>query len=485
MMDIADMLKSGEDQSTEFKESWGESALRTLVAVANTNGGTMLIGVNDDAEVIGWPSNQRELQNITETIVSKTRIHPSLKVLSHGIRAVLQITVTRANVPVAYRGRYYKRVGNTTREIPPADLGTFFMSRLGTTWDALPCEAGLEEIDTVTVSRFAGMARPRLPHIEATDMPESTLVNLDLVRDGKLVNAAILLFGKTPQRYFPMANIHVGRFRDTDIVIDDKLLKGNLFSQVDQVMQVFRQYLQVRLEVVRHGKRSKRIDSVEREDIWEYPLEALREGLVNALIHRDYPEHPGDIEVRVRDEAIIIRNPGGLPEGMTVEELKTLGHRSIPRNPLLAQVFYYAGLMEKWGTGTTRMIELCKERDLLEPDFKSEEHSFSVTLAKDMLSEEHLHQMGLNERQIEAAMWIKEHGRITNNEYQHLFSVKKRQASEDLKALVDKGILEKVGTTGRGTHYKLKDQLATPETGKTKQKDQRGTKGAKGAPKGH
>ena len=192
---------------------------------------------------------------------------------------------------------------------------------------------------------------------------------------------------------------------------------------------------------------------VERKDVWDYPLPALREAVINALIHRDYLE-PGDVQIKIYDDRIWFWNPGKLPEGLTVDMLKR-DHPSIPRNRLLATVFYFAGLIEKWGSGTKRIVELCREQGLPEPDFKEEMGGFSVVFYKDMYTEEHLRKLGLNERQIKAVMYVKERGRITNKEYQELNATTQKTASRDLTKLVNIRLFERVGTTGKGTFYIL------------------------------
>ncbi len=130
-------------------------------------------------------------------------------------------------------------------------------------------------------------------------------------------------------------------------------------------------------------------------------------------------------------------------------------HESKPRNKLIAMVFYFAGLIEKWGSGTKRMVELCKESGLPEPEFKEESGGFVVEFYKDIYSEEILKKMGLNERQIKAVMYVKEKGRITNKEYQELNKISRQMATIDLKELVDAGLLKQVGKAGRGIAYEL------------------------------
>jgi ATP-dependent DNA helicase RecG len=224
-------------------------------------------------------------------------------------------------------------------------------------------------------------------------------------------------------------------------------------------VQVFRQYLQVEYEIPRHGTG---VEALQRRDIWEYPLEALRELLINALIHRDYTAL-GDIQIRIYDGRLEIWNPGGLPEGLTLDDLRREGHLSKPRNPLLAQAFYYAGLVERWGTGTTRVIAACLASGLPEPEFVEEAGGFKVALRKNPYTRELLTARGLNERQIRAVLLMAERGTLSSFEYRELAKIAIRTAARDIEHLVELGIFRRIGQGGPGTRYTLSGTMpATP-----------------------
>jgi len=181
----------------------------------------------------------------------------------------------------------------------------------------------------------------------------------------------------------------------------------------------------------------------------------LREAVINALIHRDYFQTGAEIQIRVYDDYVVITNPGGLPEGMTVDELRQEGHRSLPRNTLLAQVFYYGELLEKWGTGTSRMITLCQDHGIPEPVFSAHPDWFSVTFAKNFYTDEKLLTLGLSDRQVKAVQFVREQGIITNKTYRDLTGVIDRTALRDLNDLCTRGIFLKQDKKGRATEYVL------------------------------
>jgi ATP-dependent DNA helicase RecG len=194
--------------------------------------------------------------------------------------------------------------------------------------------------------------------------------------------------------------------------------------------------------------------SLQRQEIWEYPLSAVREAILNALIHRDYTS-TGRIQIRVYDDRMVITNPGGLPEGITVSDLLREPHGSLPRNPILAQVCYYARYVEQWGSGTIRMRNACRDQGLPDPEFESTPSTFTVTLRRDVFSDENLRRMGMNERQIRALHFVRQNGSISNSQYQSLTGVARRTAARDLEHLEAQGVLLRPVQAGRAVRYVL------------------------------
>jgi ATP-dependent DNA helicase RecG len=184
----------------------------------------------------------------------------------------------------------------------------------------------------------------------------------------------------------------------------------------------------------------------------EYPIPAIREMLLNALIHRTYMGV--FTQIRVYDDKISIWNDGELPQGVTLEKLKQ-HHSSRPRNLIIADVCFKGGLIDAWGSGTVRIIETCKVAGLPEPELEERDGGFAVTLFKNNLTEEQLGKLGLNVRQLKAVSHMKEKGKITNAEYQEINNVSKRTATNDLAELVTKYKLAKNTGFGAGSFYEL------------------------------
>ena len=446
-MNINEILKGTENTTVEFKEEINESIFKTISAFANKNGGIIYIGISDKKEIKGFEYTNSMLGDLTNKIVNLLGIHPQIDCIKVNKKDVLQIKVKKSTLPVSYKGKYYTRVGNTTREMQGEELRSFFIK--GTSWDGLTGNYNLDEIDPETVRKFIRMAsrNGRLKTADENEEIKTILKKLKLIINGKLTNAAIMLFGKNPQKYFINALVRVGRFKDEITIIGDRRIEGNLFKQIEEAEEAIKNFINVRYEITG--------EQLTRKDIWDYPLEAIREALLNAVIHRDYFKYNVQTQIKIFNDWIWFFNIGGLPEGITLEQLKTT-HPSVARNPLIVHTFYLAGLIEEYGSGIGRIMDSLKEANLPEPEFKEEFAGFSLYLRKDYYTEERLKEMGFNERQIKAVIYVKEKGKITNKEYQEINGVIKKTASRDLGVLTDKRILEKVGSTGKGTHYIMK-----------------------------
>ena len=431
-----------EAQDKEFKEIWKDQYLKTLCAFANSEGGVLYIGIRKDGTPVGVENPEEFLEILPNKIRNKLGIIPDIKLELMKNKEIIKIIIKPSEIPVFYKGRFYIRSGSTTQEVNGYDLMRIIMKKHKISWDSLPSEAGIDEIDEATVERFKVMAKGRLA-ILGNESHKNILENLEFIKDGKLTNAAILLFGKNPQKFYLNSISRVGRFKTSTEILDTVIIKGNIFEQVDALVNAIKKHINVRYV----------IEDVQRKDVWDYPLPAIREACINALIHRDYMDS-AEIQIKIYDDHMWFWNPGGLPDGITIEDLKK-EHASRPRNKLIAMTFYYAGLIERWGTGTKRIVDLCKEQGLPEPEFKEEFGGFSVVFWKDIYNEEYLRKLGLSERQIKAVLYVKENGKITNREYQKINNCSRNTASNDLKKLVLKGVLKESGKKGAGSYYEI------------------------------
>jgi len=432
-----------EEQDIEFKKEWRNEHPKTVVSFANTEGGVMYIGIDDNGRAVTLSNIKKLLEDIPNTIRNKLQITPSVKIEEKDDREVIKITVNSSDFPVFLDGKINIRTGSTTQELKGSELTNFLLEKTGETWDSLTVDAIFDNLALETFEYFKGLAIDRLPEIKNASY-KTIFKNLELItNDEKLTRALILLFGKKPQTFFITAQGRAGRFKAPTEILDTVIADGNLFKQLDTLINAIKKHLNVKFE----------IKGIERKDVWDYPLEALREAVINALIHKDYLS-TAEIQIKIYDDRLWIWNPGKLPKQLTIESLKT-EHSSFPKNPLIASVFYYAGFIERWGSGTKRMIDLCKAQGLPEPEFKEEFGGISVYFRKDIYTEEYLRKLGLNERQIKAVMYVKEKKSINLSSFKTIvFEVSEKTLYRDLQELVSKGILKELGEK-KGRKYEL------------------------------
>src|SRR3990172_608722 len=344
--EILDLIKKGETENTEFKEKFDREAIETAVAFANTIGGIIFIGVTDKAKVKGIQIGKETIKDWANQISQSTepRIIPGIEQSEIEGTSIVILRIKEFPIkPVSVRGRCFSRVGTSNRMMTPQEISEMHIHSMGTSWDAFPArDTTLDDINIKRVEKYIREANAT-GRRKIEDSPADVLKKLDLIKDGKATWAAVLTFGKEPQRSLSQSAAHCGRFRlDKTQIIDDLMVEADLIGQVDEVMKFVTRHISVRYEF--EGK-------PRRKEVWEYPLEALREAIINAIVHRDYTA-PSNVQVEIYDDRIEIWNPGRQLPGITIDDLYKKDHKSVVRNKLIAQVFYDIGYIEKYGSDT-------------------------------------------------------------------------------------------------------------------------------------
>ena len=289
-----------ESQQTEFKLNWRDEYLKHLCAFANSQGGKLLIGLDDDGRVVGVKNSRKLLEDIPNKAINYLGIIVDIHLIQKRGKEYLKIIVPKSSVPISYKGIYYVKSGSTKQELKGSELQQFILKKLGRTFDELPAEgADIDDIDENTVSQFIRRAikAKRLPQEADTDSLQEIISNLKLKTDsGKLKNAAILLFGKDPLRFFSSVTFKIGRFGDSDHDLRfQDVIEGNICEMPEKVMETLRsKYL---VSPIRY-------EGLQRIEELEYPEEALREAILNAIIHKDYTGV--HIQLSVYDDKIIL-----------------------------------------------------------------------------------------------------------------------------------------------------------------------------------
>lgn len=358
------------------------------------------------------------------------------------------------NSKTGYSYRRFKATDELTRLV--YDSLIIFLKAKGVVgragFDERICEgAKLSDIDAEKVKWCLKIAR-KVRHypIAAEASAKDIFTHFKLLKDGQLTNAAVLLFGKEPRKFFDQAKIKCIQLPSIDVqkpFSSYHIYDGNLFEQVDKAISFV--FDAIRLPVIQQTHTAQ----VSRP--LEIPVFAIQEAIVNAVAHRDY-NTTSSVQVMVFLDRVEILNSGTLPPSLNVEDLKKT-HTSHPSNTLLSSVMYYANYIQEAGSGTMEMVRQCKDAGLPEPEFVSVRNlEFKTIIARDVHTQTALSSMGLNERQMKAMKFIKHKGHITNNDYQALAKVSKATATRDLIDLLKKGIIQRFGVTGRGTKYQLK-----------------------------
>ena len=436
-----------ENQNIEWKSSWHDDYLKWICGFANSLGGKLYIGINDQGDVTGIDNHNDLLEKLPNKFRDILGVYAEVNLQSKDNKHYLEIIVPRFDVPISLRGKYYLRTGSTLQELKGPALNEFILRRTGKTWDDIPePKASIGDIDDATVKQFLKEARIAKRIRVEDDISISDLMEkLRLLEDGQLKRAAVILFGKDPGRFYPNLSVKIGKFGDSDADLKfHEVIEGNLIQLKDQIGEMLNAKFFI------HPIDFAGMQRVEKD---EYPVAAVREMILNALVHRNYLGAP--TQIRLYDDNFSVWNDGSLPEGITEEDLKKV-HRSKPRNPLIADVCFRAGYIDSWGRGTIKIIEACKDAELPEPVLKEEQGGFLSKILKDHFTEDQLKKLGLNDRHLKAIAYTKKNDLISNADYMKLNKVGKTTATLELSELVALGIFAAPAAKGRGAKYALK-----------------------------
>ncbi len=370
-----------EDQHTEWKSSWRDEYLKWICGFANAEGGVLVVGRDDRGGVIGLDGARQLLEELPNKVRDALGILVAVNLHSENGKDTLEIRVDAHPNPISYKGVYYLRSGSTNQVLKGAALDRFLLRRYGRTWDSVPVPGvSAADLDPEAIKRFRQRALKsgRLAPEDLAENDLGLLEKLRLTEGHYLKRSAVLLFHADPERFVTGASVKIGYFAsETDLRYQDEV-GGDVFSQPAKAHEL------ILTKYLRAGISYEGIRRIER---FPMPPSALREALLNAVIHRDYAT-PTPIQIRVYPDRLRIWNPGQLPEGWTMEKLLGV-HSSKPHNPGIAHVFFRAGEIEAWGRGIQRVFEACREAGAPEPriEFDGQDVWFEFPFSKDYLEQ--------------------------------------------------------------------------------------------------
>ncbi len=359
-----------ENQQIEWKESWHDEYFKWFCGFANAQGGTLVVGRDDKGVIVGVENALKLLEVLPNRIRDLLGILVDVNLKSEDGKDYLEIVVPAYPSPINYRGHYYHRSGSTNQELKGSALDRFLLAKIGRHWDDVPVpNVTVHDLDPAAFKHFR-KAGARSGRVDAAILQDSNAVildNLQLRENAYLRRAAMLLFHETPERFVPGAYVKIGFFRnDADLAYQDEV-HGNLFLQAEKTLDLL---------LTKYMKAYISYEGIQRVEQFLFPPDAMREVLLNALVHRDYSTGV-PIQIRVYEDRIRFSNDGRLPDGWTVDRLLQ-SHQSKPYNPLLAGAFFRSGDIESWGRGIDKIRGACSEHGSEFPVFHAESTSMTV-----------------------------------------------------------------------------------------------------------
>jgi ATP-dependent DNA helicase RecG len=368
------IVQQGESETLEFKQTTGErrETMHSVCAMLNHRGGRVLFGVAPYGRITGQQVSDRTIEELVQEIrLIEPTVFPQIdRIEISQDRQVISLQVSSGpNRPYSYKGQAWKRVGNTSLKMSRDEYNRILIERFHgeRRWEAEPAEGwsvGDLDLDELNRSIDEAVRRGRMSE-PGTREPMELLRGFSLIRDEQLLRAAVVLFGK-PVRLeseFPQCLLRVAKFKGTDKTefLDNRQFCGNVFRLLNRAEQFLRESLPIAGRVIPQ--------LFERADDPLYPSIALREALANAFCHRDYSIGGGSVAVGVYDDRLEISSSGTLHFELTPQKLFE-PHESLPWNPLIARLFHRRGIIESWGRGTIKMVELAEKAGLPRPEIE-------------------------------------------------------------------------------------------------------------------
>ena len=351
-----------ENQTTECKREWKDEYLDWICGFANSQGGRLFIGIDDKGHIHGLGNRDKLLKDIPNQIRQAMGIVPEVNLHSNNRgHEYLEIVVAPYPVPLSVKGKYFIRSGATNQLLSGPALDRFMQQKIGLRLESLPIlSLRMDDLDDRMIDTFLkkAIAKGRIAPEAQSDSKLDMIKRLRLINSDHLTNAAALLFGKESSYFFTGAYIKIGFFvSDAEIIYQDEI-GGPLLQQIDQALDtIYLKYLKAKITY----------QGIQRIESYPYPLEALREAILNAIIHKDYSSGV-PIQISVYDDMLYIGNVGQLPAEWSLEVL--LGkHVSVPFNPTIARIFYLIGYVESWGRGVEKILTACKNDGIPEPEY--------------------------------------------------------------------------------------------------------------------
>ena len=430
-----------ESQNIEWKESWRNEYLKWICGFANAQGGCIYIGVNGAGRVIGVQNGKRLLEEIPNKIQTNLGVIADVNLLSKNDLEYIEIIVSPSSYPVSYKGEYHFRSGSTKQVLRGTALTEFISSKTGIRWeDSIIERVAVEDLDkeSFDIFRREAVRSKRMTKDDLNMSNAELLDSLDLLKDGKLTRAAVLLFHRTPQKWMFGTYTRIGKFgKGSDLQYQDEVI-GSLFMQAERVIElIYLKYLKAPITY----------DNLTRVETYPFPKDAVREALYNALVHSRWSAGI-PIQIRIEDDAMYISNECVFPSDWTMESLLQR-HQSRPYNPKIARAFFRAGYIESWGRGIQKIFEVCNEYGALQPKYVVHSEDIMLKLAAVSIFDKHVLKLDSKAENTALKMKIVEYLQnqptATQKELQEVLNETRTHIQKIIKELVGEGKIERKG----------------------------------------
>jgi len=456
-------MKFEESEILELKKTTSElkEAVISIASILNKHQtGEIYFGVKNDGTIVGQTVSDKTLRNISKAVSDniEPKIYPEIQNISLRGENCILVKFNGNEIPYFAYGRAYIRVGTSNRQLSAKEIENVILEKSSglLRWDNKPCtDASISDISVQKLKLFL-----KTCGLSYKDK-ENSLDKFGLIKNGKLLNAAFILFGKKPEKIFPNAKLRCAVFgrTDTAFIIDRQEFTGDLFYLIERAEAYIMEHIHIGME----------LDGLYRVDVPEIDRSAFREAIVNAFCHRDYYEYDS-VNIAIFKDRVEIRSPGGLFGGLTIEQI-TKEMISKRRNELIAEMFHRVHFVEKWGRGI-RLI-LSKEPETI---FSEVANIFFTTFKRkglDVLSTKDKHiiaddlksdlkdlksdlktRYGLTDNQLEILNAIIRDKNVTQQRLSELIGITSRNIRNNMEKLKKKGLLKRIGPV-RGGYWQV------------------------------
>lgn len=430
-----------ESQNIEWKESWRDEYLKWICGFANAQGGRLYIGINDTGKVIGVQNGQRLLEEIPNKIQTNLGFLADVNLHTKNGLEYIEVIVNPSHYPVSYKGEYHFRSGSTKQVLRGIALTEFISSKTGIRWEDSVIEGVTVEdldIESFDIFRREAIRSKRMTKDDLNMSNVELLERLDLLKDGKLTRAAVLLFHRTPQKWMFGTYTKIGKFgKGSNLLYQDEVV-GSLFMQAERVIElIYLKYLKAPITY----------DNLTRVETYPFPKDAVREALYNALVHSRWSAGI-PIQVRIEDDAMYISNECVFPSDWTMESLLQR-HQSRPYNPKIAKAFFRAGYIESWGRGIQKIFEVCNEYGTLQPEYVVHSEDIMLKLAAISTSDKLFLKPDFKAKnaalKAKIVEYLQNQPTVTQKELQEALNETRTHIQKVIKELVDEGKIERKG----------------------------------------